>query len=138
MAAKDIFHEVVKTALKKEGWKITHDPLYIKSGGVQMEIDLGADKLIAAEKENERIAVEIKSFAKPSAISEFHTALGQYLNYRKAITRIESERILYLAVPEETYEVFFSLPFVAESVVDYQINLIVYDSENEAIALWKK
>jgi hypothetical protein len=28
--AKDIFHEIVKMALEKEGWLITHDPLHIK------------------------------------------------------------------------------------------------------------
>ncbi len=26
MSAKDAFHEVVKTALQKDGWQITHDP----------------------------------------------------------------------------------------------------------------
>ncbi len=46
-----------------------------------MQIDLGAERLIAAQKQDERIAVEIKSFIAPSAIYEFHTALGQSLNY---------------------------------------------------------
>ena len=27
MSAKDRFHDVVKTALQKDGWRITHDPL---------------------------------------------------------------------------------------------------------------
>ncbi len=58
-----------------------------------MSIDLAAEKLIAAERENEKIAVEVKSFLeKSSAISEFHTALGQFINYRGALRRREPER----------------------------------------------
>jgi hypothetical protein len=31
-------------------------------GGVEMYVDLGAEKIIAAEKDGKKIAVEIKSF----------------------------------------------------------------------------
>lgn len=48
MSAKDVFHEVVKKALQKDGWQITHDPLSFSVGGVNMSIDLAAEKLIAA------------------------------------------------------------------------------------------
>jgi hypothetical protein len=44
-------------------------------------IDLGAEKLIAAEKDGSYIAVEVKSFLQSSVLSDFHTALGQFLNY---------------------------------------------------------
>lgn len=77
VVAKDRFHQVVKTALESNGWKITHDSLQIKVGGVDMEIDLGAEQLLAAERGDEKNSVEVKSFlASSSAISEFHTALG--------------------------------------------------------------
>jgi predicted RecB family endonuclease len=76
MSAKDIFHEVVKRALQKDGWQITHDPLSISVGGVNMSIDLGAERLIAAEREGEKIAVEVKSFLErsrqPSQNSTLH------------------------------------------------------------------
>ncbi|MEL7316432.1 MAG: element excision factor XisH family protein, partial [Cyanobacteria bacterium J06559_3] len=78
--AKDRFHEIVKIALIKDEWTVTHDPLQIKVGGVDMEIDLGAERLLAAERGGDKIAVEVKSFlAHTSAISEFHTALGQFI-----------------------------------------------------------
>lgn len=76
MSAKDLFHDSVKTALEKEGWTITHDPLKFKYGEVNFQVDLGAEKLIAAEKAGEKIAVEIKSFLNPSAITDFYGALG--------------------------------------------------------------
>ena len=76
MSAKDVFHNVVKHALQKEGWQITHDPFAIKVGPVEMAIDLGAERLVAADRDGEKIAVEVKSFLRgASAISEFHTAL---------------------------------------------------------------
>jgi len=135
---RDIFHDAVRNALEKEGWTITHDPMSIKIGGVEMAIDLGAEKLLAAEKDGEKIAVEIKSFVRPSAISEFHTAVGQYMNYRRALKEKEPERLLYLAVPQETYNSFFTLPFIQEAIVDYQLKLIIYDTEDEVIVKWRK
>lgn len=136
--SRDIFHNAVKNALIKDGWVITHDPFPVIVGGVEMAIDLGAEKLLAAERNGQKIAVEIKSFVRPSAISEFHTAVGQYMNYRRALRKKEPERILYLAVPVEIYNSFFNLPFILESVTEYEISLIIYDSEQEVIVKWKK
>ncbi|MEC4806145.1 MAG: element excision factor XisH family protein [Jaaginema sp. PMC 1079.18] len=75
--------------------------------GVKFEVDLGADKVIAAEKSEQKIAVEIKSFLNNSAIADFHTALGQFLNYRLALQMTENDRNLYLAVPFDTFNIFF-------------------------------
>ncbi len=78
MPAKDIYHETVKTALIADGWTITDDPYIIEYGGVDLYVDLGAEKLIGAQKENQKIAVEVKSFLRSSVISDFHQALGQF------------------------------------------------------------
>ncbi|MTJ18960.1 MULTISPECIES: XisH family protein [unclassified Dolichospermum] len=137
MSAKDVFHEVVKKALQKDGWQITHDPLSISVGGVNLSIDLAAEKLIAAEREGEKIAVEIKSFLeRSSAISEFHTALGQFINYRGALRRRQPDRVLYLAVPLTTYKTFFNLDFPRDMIEENQVKMIIYDVENEVIAEW--
>ena len=137
MSAKDVFHEVVKKALQKDGWQITHDPLSISVGGVSLSIDLAAEKLIGAEKEGEKIAVEIKSFLeRSSAISEFHTALGQFINYRGALRRRQPDRVLYLAVPLTTYKTFFNLDFPRDMIEENQVKMIIYDVEHEVIAEW--
>ena len=137
MSAKDVFHQVVKKALQKDGWQITHDPLSISVGGVNLSIDLAAEKLIAAEKEGEKIAVEIKSFLeRSSAISEFHTALGQFINYRGALKRRQPDRVLYLAVPLTTYKTFFNLDFPRDMIEENQVKMIIYDVEHEVIAEW--
>ncbi|TAE59411.1 MAG: fatty-acid oxidation protein subunit alpha [Nostocales cyanobacterium] len=138
MSAKDIFHEAVKTALQKEQWLITDDPLQFKFGNVKFKIDLGAEKVIAAERENEKIAVEIKSFINPSAITDFYAALGQFLSYRLALEAIEPDRILYMAVPFEVYQTFFQLEFTQIALKRYQVLLVVYEPENEVIIKWIK
>jgi XisH protein len=134
--AKDLFHQVVKDALIKDGWNVTHDPFPVDYGDVQMQINLGAERLLAATKDQTIIAVEIKSFVKPSAISEFHTAVGQYLNYRRALRNQEPNRVLYLAVPSQTYDEFFRLRFIEEGIEEYQIHLLVYDVEERSIVKW--
>lgn len=74
--AKDKFHDAVKNALIKEGWTVTDDPLFLQFGGVDLFVDLGAEKIIAAQKENQKIAVEIKTFLGYSVVTEFHLAVG--------------------------------------------------------------
>lgn len=76
MAAKDQFHDAVKQSLLKEQWVITADPLILKIDQVKFEIDLAAEKVLAAEKAGQKIAVEIKSFLNPSVVTDFHSALG--------------------------------------------------------------
>ncbi|MGD1700214.1 element excision factor XisH family protein [Dapis sp. BLCC M229] len=136
MLAKDIFHQLVKTALENEGWTISHDPYRIDLGFVDFYIDLGAEKLIAATKDGEKIAVEIKTFLAASTIYEFHIAVGQFINYRIALEEQESERRLYLAVPLDIYKRFFKYPFIQTVISRNQIPLIIYDVENEVINQW--
>ena len=102
-----------------------------------MYVDLGAEKLIAAQKDQQKIAVEIKSFLRVSITSEFHTALGQYLNYQLILENKEADRILYLAVSKDTYTTFFSLLFTQKAIKKYRVNIIVYDPDEEVIIEWK-
>jgi hypothetical protein len=134
--AKDKFHNAVKNALIKEGWTITDDPLLLQFGGVDLYVDLGAEKMIVAQKDNQKIAVEIKSFLSDSTIYDFHQALGQILNYRLILRRKEPERILYLAVPLDIYESFFKLEFTQTAIADYQLKIIVYNIDQETINQW--
>jgi len=137
MAAKDLFHETVKRALEKEQWTITDDPLELEWEEVKVKIDLAAEQLITAERGEEKIAIEIKSFIGTSAISDFHTALGQFLNYRIMLEVNQPERLLYLAVPLETYHTFFQSQFAQVAVERYQLKLIVYEPVTDEIVQWK-
>jgi XisH protein len=60
--AKDRFHAQVKAALIKDLWSITHDPFSIQiSEAVRLQIDLGAENTIAAQRDLKKIAVELKA-----------------------------------------------------------------------------
>ncbi|NJK65024.1 MAG: fatty-acid oxidation protein subunit alpha [Synechococcaceae cyanobacterium SM2_3_1] len=136
MAARDLFHNAVKAALTKDGWQITDDPLVLKVGGVDLLIDLGAEKLLAAERDGQQIAVEIKSFVGTSAITDFHLAVGQFINYRTALKMKDPDRKLYLAIPEIAYETFFQKDFPRLVIQEYKLDLIIYDVANEEIIQW--
>lgn len=92
---------------------------------------------IQESSSNELIAVEAKSFVAASAISEFHTALGQFLNYRVALKLKDPSRILYLAIPVAVYQDFFSRQLPQLSVKEYQLKLLVFDPETEEIVQWR-
>jgi XisH protein len=138
VSAKDVFHDAVRRALEKEQWIITNDPLLLRFGGVEMYIDLAAEQLMSAEKDGEKIAVEIKSFIGVSATTEFSTALGQFLKYQLALEEEQPDRILYLAIPFDAYRSFFTLELPRRLVERYRVNLIVYEPEAEAICRWQK
>ena len=135
--AKDIYHEAVRIALQKDGWTITHDPLRVETEGVNLLIDLGATRrLVGASRDGQKIAVEIKSFASPSGISQFHMALGQFLNYRDVLGDEEPDRKLYLAIPADAYLTTFKIPFVVRAVNKYDVALVVYHPIREVILSW--
>ncbi|MCU0392968.1 MAG: XisH family protein [Thermoflexibacter sp.] len=135
MPAKDIYHYHVRKALERENWNITHDPLIIPAGKRKLYIDLGAE-LIAAERADEKIAVEIKSFAGLSDMSEFHDALGQFIVYKIALAEKEPERQLFLAIPQDVYEDFFDDPFIRKVISMNEVKLIIFDHQKEEIKAW--
>jgi hypothetical protein len=92
MPARDLYHNIVKNALIKDGWTITHDPLRLQWGAKDMYVDLGAEQVLTAEKAGRRIAVEIQSFIGASEINDIQNALGQYCLYRSVMARTEPDR----------------------------------------------
>ena len=136
MSRKDAFHDVVRHALEKDGWTITHDPLILRYELGNLYIDLGAEKVFAAQRAGQKIAVEVKSFLKNSAVSEFYTALGQFISYRILLAEQYPEYVLYLAVPMDTYTSFFATQLAQGIIQSQQLKLIVYKPQQETIEQW--
>lgn len=77
MAVKNLHHDAVVEALKKDGWTVTHDPLVIGYFSRDVLIDIGADRdTLSAEKGNQKIAVEVKTFGNPSPVTDLQKAMG--------------------------------------------------------------
>ena len=136
MSRRDLFHNTVRHALEADGWTITHDPLRFDMGDYEIAIDLGAESTLGAERGDRKIAVEIKSFAGDSPISEFHQAIGQFVNYRFTLRQAEPDRVLYLAIPHFIHRDFFQRPLVRQMWQDQALKLLVYNVQPPAIAQW--
>jgi hypothetical protein len=134
--AKDIYHNTVKTALEKDGWTITDELFRLTIGSRSVYIDLGAEKLIAAEKEGHKIAIEVKSFLSPSPVNDLENALGQYILYRDGLKRSQPERILYLAISDEVYLDFFQEEIAQMTIENQHLKLIIFDAKKAEIVKW--
>lgn len=97
MAAKDLLHFQVRNALLKDGWTITDDPFVIEYEDVKLKADIGAEKVLAAERNERRIVVEVKVFGGASFFNDLHRATGQYCNYRALLEESAPEREIWLA-----------------------------------------
>lgn len=126
----------VKAALVKEGWKITHDPYTLPSGRRNLFVDLGAERLIAAERGAETIAVEIKSFLHDSEVADLEDALGQFVLYRAALRRHDPSRRLLVAVPVDAFDSIWSDDMGRDVVEDEKVPLLIFDPIEEVIKRW--
>lgn len=120
----------------KDGWTITHDPYTLPSGRRNLYVDLGAERLIAAERRGETIAVEIKSFLRDSEVADLEDALGQFVLYRSALRRQDPSRRLLLAVPQEAFESVWSDDVGRDVIEDEKVALLVFDPNAEVIDRW--
>lgn len=136
MPRKDIYHESVRIALEKDGWTVTHGPLYLEWDDATYYPDLGAERVIAATKGTEKIAVEIKTFIGQVFQEEFYKALGQFDNYFFALSELEPDRHLVLAIPTEAYAIFFQKLYVKKIIQKKCISLLIYNPETDAIDQW--
>ncbi|NJL55004.1 fatty-acid synthase [bacterium] len=136
MPAKDIYHDSCKQALIKDGWHISHDPYNLKIGRKDLFIDLAGEKLITAEKDTQKIAVEIKSFISPSEIRDLETALGQYVLYQNILSRIDPERTLYLAIRDASFLKLFEQEIGQILLENQVLKLFTFNPDQEIITRW--
>lgn len=136
MPAKDLLHDCVKNALVKDGWKITDDPFRLKYKGRKLYVDLGAERILAAEKGEEKIAVEIKSFVGASEMNDLENALGQFIFYRAILAENEPDRELFLAVPDEIFKTLFEREFYDLLTKNNLAKVFGVNEETEEIIGW--
>ena len=138
MAAKDIFHGEFVRALRKDGWTITDDPLTFRVMNTDLLIDIGAERLLGAERGDERIAVEIKSFIGKSAVQDLKEAAGQFLLYEEALKRSPAnvDRVLLLAVRLPIYVSLFENGIGKILLESQRLQLVVFNADEEEITKW--
>lgn len=134
--ARDVIHEPVRESLEKAGWTVTDDQYVVSYAEFTVYADLAAERMIAAERGKEKIAVEIKSFIRRSAVQDIKDALGSYDMYRAFLAEVEPDRKLYLAISEKAYYDTFRLEAVQFLVRRFGIPLIVVDVEKKEVVEW--
>lgn len=136
MPAKDVYHQQAKNALTKAGWTITRDGYQIKFKEIKLYADLAAKTMFSAERNREFIVVEVKSFLGASRIRDFEAAIGQYILYRVYLSQTFPEAVLYMAISDAVYRSFFLKSAIQFALKTLDINLIVFDINEEVIVQW--
>lgn len=136
MPARDRYHDCVRNALIKDGWTITKDPYTLKWGTKDLFVDLGAERILAAQKGAEKIAVEIKSFTGPSEMADLEQALGQFTLYCAILDEQEPDRKLFLAVPEHALHDVFEEPIGQLLLKNGRARLFAFSIKKEEIIRW--
>ncbi len=136
MPARNVDHDRVRNALVKDGWTITDDPYRLEWGGKNLFVDLAAERVLTAEKQGARIAVEIQSFLGPSEVHDLRGALGQFVLYRAVIEQTDPGRVLYLAVSDTAFQDVFAEPLGRLARESLCVPLIVFDPTAEEIQQW--
>lgn len=136
MPADDAIKPAVVAALRKDGWTITDDPLALDYEEVTVAIDLGGERLVAAERGPERIAVEIKTFGGNSRVRDFRDALGQYDVYRMILEDLEPDRKLYIATSDIAFHRLFGMRAIRRLTAKKPMPLIIVDIATEEVLQW--
>ena len=103
--------------------------------GRDVFVDLGAE-MIAAEKDNVRIAVEVKSFTAKSEITELERAIGQYILYQKILQRRDAQRMLFLAIPHAILTNLFEDSFGEILLTDNSFRIFGFDPIKSEVTKW--
>lgn len=136
MPKLDIIHNSVKNALIKDGWSITDDPYIIQYKRTILYADMGAERPIGAERDGQKLVVEVKSFIGASKIQDLKEALGQYDIYCYLLEETAPDRKLYIAISKVAYNTFFTQDVTQLILNKHQLPIIVVDIETEEITQW--
>jgi hypothetical protein len=99
-------------------------------------VDLAAERLIAAERGDRYIAVEVKSFLGESLSADLERALGQFALYRAVLAVKDPNRTLYLALPEDVRQTILSEPLGDVLLGQDVVRFVGFDVEREEIIGW--
>jgi XisH protein len=101
-----------------------------------MYVDLGAERILAAEKGSQRIAVEVKSFLGASDMHDLEPALGQFVLYRSILAQREPGRALYLAVPYLIVQTIFEQPVGQLLLQEGLVQILGFEPTTEEVVRW--
>lgn len=108
----------------------------LEYGNIRTFVDLGAERVLAAERKGQKIAVEVKSFLGRSFVNDIENALGQYVLYRSLLLRLEPDRKLYVAISTAAYKNVFQADAVREIMAELEVSIVVVELETRQVLEW--
>jgi hypothetical protein len=139
MAARDLYYDLVKNALRKAGWRITHNPLRLRlpTHGIQTgQGEATEEPLLGADKDERKIAVIVKSFVDCYSVEDLQRALAHLRPYHTSLHATAPDRTLYLAVRQTTYQEYFTESVGAQLLASQPMLCMVFAPRTEAIVTW--
>jgi hypothetical protein len=130
-----MYHDQVKNALIKDGWRITHNALRLRRAQSEL-VSLDVAPLLAAEKDERKIAVAINSFVGHAALADLQHALEQLRRSRTLLHTTVSDYAVYLAVRQAVYTALCATPTGTSLLERAHCSLLVFDPRTEVIVHW--
>jgi hypothetical protein len=136
MPTQDLYHDVVRDALRKDGWRITHTALQLKARAEASAGKLWEGPWLIADKDERKVAVAVSSFVGRSNPADITETWGQLGLSRLQLHAMDSDRVVYLAVRQATYSACFGGNEGDLLLGKEHMQLIVFDPRAEVIVQW--
>jgi hypothetical protein len=136
MPAQDLYHDVVRDALRKDGWRITHTALQLKVKAESRAEELWEGPWLIADKDERKVAVAVDSFVGHSNLVDITQTWRQLGLSRPQLHAMDADRVVYLAVRQATYSACFAGGEGELVLAKEHMRLLVFDPRTEAIIQW--
>jgi hypothetical protein len=136
MPTQDLYHDTVRDALRKDGWRITHTALLLKARAASSAGELWEGPWLIADKDERKVAVAVNSFVGRSNSADIIQMWGQLGLSRPRLHALDSDRVVYLAVRQATYRACFGGMEGDLLLAKEHMQLIVFDPRTEVIVQW--
>jgi hypothetical protein len=136
MPTQDLYHDVVRDALRKDGWRITHTALQLKARAEASAGELWEGPWLIADKDERKVAVAVSSLVGRSNLADILQTWRQLALSRSRLHTMDSDRVVYLAVRQATYSACFGGTEGDLMLEKEHMQLLVFDPRAEVIAQW--
>jgi len=136
MPAQDLYHDVVRDALRKDGWRITHTALQLKARAESSAGEPWEGPWLIADKDERKVAVAVNSFVGHSSPEDLTQMWSQLALARPQLRAMNADRVVYLAVRQATYNACFGGTEGDLLLAKEHMQLLVFDPRAEVIVQW--
>ena len=136
MPTQDLYHDVVRDALRQDGWRITHTALQLKARAESRAGEFWEGPWLIADKDERKVAVAVSSFVGRSSPADIIQTWGRLGLSRPRLHAMDADRVVYLAIRQATYSACFGETEGNLLLEKEHMQLIVFDPRTEVIVQW--